>query len=287
MKKLATLLAEAALMLSLAACGNGAGTPSSAEPEANEPETVGNEYITINGICVDDSYQDDEGSPLKLVYVFYTLSATGENLQIDSNYMDLTAESGNAYESAYYPDDASACDFTPNYYYSSYIEDVYTGTSIQVASTFKIPEADLEAGQTITLSDSQIPAEEPLEVSTDIIQHFSSGEEIAQAMDPDGYAAEMDLRTDADEATTAQVKSLINGYYWQFYVNNMYYELEFWADNNFEVRTSIATSDGTYTVKKGYIFCTYPDTGYTVEIPYTLTDGEISLDTTGAFDVYS
>ena len=285
MKKLATLLAAAALMLSLAACGNNAGTPSSPEPDANEPETVGNEYITIDGICVDDSYQDDEGSPLKLVYVFYTLNATGENLQIDSNYMDLTAESGNAYESEYYPDDASACDFTPNYYYSSYIEDVYTGTSIKVAATFKVPEADLEAGKTITLSDSQIPAEEPLEVSTDIIQHFAGGDEIAQAMDPEGYAAEMDLRTDADEETAAQVKSLINGYYWQFYVNNMYYEVEFWADNNFQVRTSIATSNGTYTVKKGYIFCTYPDTGYTVEVPYTLTDGNIELDLTDAFDV--
>ena len=53
--------------------------------------------------------QDDEGSPLKLAYVFYTPNAAGENLQIDSNYMGLTAESGNAYGSEHYPDDASAC----------------------------------------------------------------------------------------------------------------------------------------------------------------------------------
>ena len=286
MKKLATLLAAAALMLSLAACGNGAGTPSSAEPEANEPETVGNEYITINGICVDDSYQDDEGSPLKLVYVFYTLSATGENLQIDSNYMDLTAESGNAYESAYYPDDASACDFTPNYYYSSYIEDVYTGTSIQVASTFKIPEGDLAAGRTITLSDSQLPDMEGLSLSTDLVRRFADQEEMAQAMDPEGYAAEMDRRAEADADTAEEVKSLVNGYYWSFYINSITYELEFWAEDNFEVRTSLGTSGtGTYSVRNGYIFCTYPDTGYTVEVPYEIVDGEIDLDTIAAFDV--
>ena len=79
---------------------------------------------------------------------------------------------------------------------------------------------------------------------------------------------------------------MLNGYYWQFYVNNVYYELEFSAENNFELRTGIGTtSSGTYSVKKGYIFCTYPDTGYTVEIPYTITDGEIDLDVTSGFDV--
>ncbi len=286
MKKLLSILAAVTLLVSLAACGNNAGTPSSTEDSPNDVQTIGNDYITINGICVDDSYQDDDGSPLKLVYLFYTLNAGSENLQIDSNYTQLTIDGTNTYESEYYPDDASACFLAQNYYYSSYIEDLYTGTSIQVAATFKIPEADLEAGKTITLEDSQIPDTTGIELSTDDIQHFSSGEEIAQAMDPEGYAAEMELRTDADEATATQVKGMLNGYYWQFYVNNVYYELEFSAENNFELRTGIGTtSSGTYSVKKGYIFCTYPDTGYTVEIPYTITDGEIDLDVTSGFDV--
>ncbi len=82
------------------------------------------------------------------------------------------------------------------------------------------------------------------------------------------------------------MKELINGYYWQFYVNSTAYELEFWAENNFEVRTSLGTSNsGTYSVRNGYLFCTYPDTGYTIEIPYEFADGDISLDLTDAFDV--
>ena len=31
--------------------------------------------------------------------------------------------------------------------------------------------------------------------------------------------------------------------------------------------------------------CTYPDTGYTVEIPYELVDGDVQLDVADAFDV--
>ena len=62
--------------------------------------------------------------------------------------------------------------------------------------------------------------------------------------------------------------------------------MEFWAKDNFEVRTSLGTSStGTYSVRNGYIFCTYPDTGYTVEVPYEIVGGEIDLDIIGAFDV--
>ena len=67
MKKLLSILAAVTLLVSLAACGNNAGTPSSTEDSPNDVQTIGNDYITINGICVDDSYQDDDGSPHKLV----------------------------------------------------------------------------------------------------------------------------------------------------------------------------------------------------------------------------
>ena len=82
------------------------------------------------------------------------------------------------------------------------------------------------------------------------------------------------------------VKNQINVYYWTCYVNSTTYELEFWADNNFEVRTSLGTSNsGTYSVRNGYIFCTYPDTGFTVEVPYEITDEGFDLDIIAAFDV--
>ena len=305
MRKWTILLLTAALALSLSACGGGntppadsgnaasnegtAGPDTSATPEAEEPETLASvtttDYMTIDGICVDDSYQDEDGSPLKMVYLLYTLTAPEENLQIDSTYTTLTINDANSYESEHDPS-APAIRYMPNYYYSSYIEAVYMGTSLQVAATFLIPEADLAPGRSITLSDSQIPDVDKIRLSTDDIEHFGSSKELAQAMDPDGYETVMVAYEEADAETTAQVKELINGYYWQFYVNNTAYELEFWAENNFEVRTSLGTSNsGTYSVRNGYLFCTYPDTGYTIEIPYEFADGDISLDLTDAFDV--
>ena len=78
----------------------------------------------------------------------------------------------------------------------------------------------------------------------------------------------------------------MNGYYWSFYVNSTSYEIEFAAPNSFTVRTSLGTSkSGTYSIRNGFVFCTYPDTGYTVEIPYTLVDGNLELDVVEGFDV--
>lgn len=299
MKRIISFMLAALLALSLTACGGGessgnAGTPApipTATPEPTpteppEPEKVTEtELVTINAICVDDSYQDSDGSPLKMVYLLYTLTAKDTNLQIDSKYTKMTINDSNTYEADHFADKAAAAKFMPNYYYSSYIEDVYVGTSLQVAATFKIPEGDLAAGRTITLSDTQIPDAEALLLSTDDIQHFSSGEELAAAMDPEGYAQILASREEADAETTSFVKSCLNGYYWSFYVNSISYEIEFWADNNFEVRTALGANSGTYSVRNGYIFCTYPDTGYVVEIPYEIVDGDVDLDVIAGFDV--
>ena len=280
-RKLVALLLCAGLSLSLCACGGGSA------PEASEPpeeESLSSGVVTIDGICVDDSYVEEEGSPLKMVYLLYTVTPADSNLEVDSKYTKLTINGSNTYESEHYG--PAQCKYMPSYYYSSYIEDVYVGTALKVAATFKIPEGDLAAGRTITLSDSQLPDMEGLSLSTDLVRRFADQEEMAQAMDPEGYAAEMDRRAEADADTAEEVKSLVNGYYWSFYINSITYELEFWAEDNFEVRTSLGTSGtGTYSVRNGYIFCTYPDTGYTVEVPYEIVDGEIDLDTIAAFDV--
>ena len=282
MKRLLTLLLCAGVVLSLCAC-SGSTPETSAAPERGD-EVLTSGVVSIDGICVDDSYVEEEGSPLKMVYLLYTVTAADSNLETDSKYTELTINDSNTYESEHYGPEQ--CKYMSSYYYSSYIEDVYVGTSLKVAATFKIPEGDLAPGRTITLSDSQIPDMEALRLSTDDIQRFADQEEMAQAMDPEGYAAEMNRRAEADADTQEQVKSLINGYYWSCYLNSITYELEFWAKDNFEVRTSLGTSStGTYSVRNGYIFCTYPDTGYTVEVPYEIVDGEIDLDIIGAFDV--
>lgn len=305
MKKLTALLLAAALVCSLAACSSGGGEggsgsstpPASAAPSVAptptptpEPtEVTATDTITIDAICVDDSYVEEEGSPLKMVYLFYTFTAADENLKIDSKYTTLTINETNEYESDHFADSAAACNYTDSYYYGSYIEDVYVGSSLKVAATFKIPEGDLAAGRSITLSDDQIPDADQILLSTDMIQHFSTPEELAQAVDPDGYAAEMANREPADAETTSLVKGQINGYQWTFYINSMSYSIEFWADNNFQVSTGLGTSNsGTYAVQKGYVVCTYPGMEDTpVRIPYTIENGEVDLDVIAGFDVMS
>lgn len=301
MKRIISLMLAALMVLTLTACGGGdssesAGTPAptptptaTPEPTSTEPpapeKVTETDLVTINSICVDDSYQDSDGSPLRMVYLLYTLTAKDANLQIDSKYTKMTINDSNTYESDHFADKAAAAKFMPNYYYSSYIKDVYVGTSIQVAATFKVPEGDLAAGRTITLSDTQIPGAEALLLSTDDIQHFSDGEALAAAVDPEGYAQIMVSREEADAETTSFVKDCLNGYYWSFYINSISYEIEFWADNNFEVRTALGTNGGTYSVRNGYIFCTYDSNGYVVEIPYEIVDGDVDLDVIAGFDV--
>lgn len=306
MKKIIAVLLTLMMLLCLCACS---GTPADLEAESQPAEKPAEEtaedvveetgeeteeaatvtettYMSVDAICVDESYVEEEGSPLKMVYLFYTLRAGDSNLQIDSKYTEMTINGINTYSSDNFADKATACDYTPNYYYSSYMEDVYVGSEIKVIATFKVPEGDLAAGRTITFADTQIPEISTIRLSTDEIQWFASSVEIAQTMDPDGYEAEVFAREDAGAETVASVKGCIDGYYWSFYVNNTAYEIEFWSDNTFEVRTAFGANGGAYSVKNGYIFCTYPDTGYTVEIPYELANGEIDLDVVAGFDVH-
>ena len=122
---------------------------------------------------------------------------------------------------------------------------------------------------------------------TDDIQHFASDEAIAEAMDADGYKVAMEKREEADDERRREVEGLINGYYWSFFVNNTSYDIEFFKGNEFEVRTVLGSNGGEYSVRNGYIFCTYSSNGAVVEIPYTIENGEIELDVTTAFDVKS
>ncbi len=253
-------------------------------PAATEAPAEAACGMRINGICVDDSYTDEEGRPLKMVYLFYTLSAGSENLKIDSKYTKMYI-GGNEYESDHFANVAAACKYTTNYYYGSYIEDVYVGSEKNVIATFYIPEGDLTGGKTVTFSDSQIPGIESISANTDEFQHFPSPEDIAIAMDPEGYELSLMAREEADAATTKQVRGMLNDRYWSFYVNNTSYRLEFSRPNKFSLTTAFGTSSGTYSVRKGYVFCTYSDTGYTVEIPYEIVNGKMDLDTIGGFDV--
>lgn len=265
-KKLLTLVVVLLMCFSVTSCGGG--------------DKLSSDYMSIDAVCVDDSYNEDDKC---LVYMFYTVSTEDQNLKLDSKSTIMTVDGGNSYESERV---LGAADYTPNYYFRDYLEDVEVGTSLKVVETFKLPAAELEAGKTITIENDKIPDANKIKFATDIITHYSDQKAVAEAVDPEGYKIEVEARKDADSTTVKKVKEQINGYYWSFYVNNTSYEIEFYEPNKFELRTGVGVSNGgTYTIKNGYISCKYPSNNYVVEIPYTIEGGSIKLEVADAFDV--
>lgn len=265
-RSIIAVLVTLIMCFALTACGGG--------------DKMSTDYMNIDAVCVDDSYNKDDKC---LVYMFYTVSTDDVNLELDSKSTTITVDGGNNYKSERV---IGAADYAPNYYFSDYLEDVEVGTSLKVVETFKMPAAELEAGKTITIENDKIPDANKIKFATDVIGHYDNQQAVAEAADPEGYVAEVEARKDADAATVKKVKDEINGYYWSFFVNSTSYEIEFYEPNKFELRTSLGISNsGTYTVKNGYIFCKYPSNDNIVEIPYTFESGSFELDAADAFDV--
>ncbi|MBQ7961089.1 MAG: hypothetical protein IJ289_00700 [Clostridia bacterium] len=284
MKKIAAILMVIITLVSvLCACGDSGNKNNNSvvnTTEAVEEQAADStDNIKIDGLFVDESYVVEEGSSLKLLYLFYTLTATDANLEIDSKYTYMTI-GANKYESGHIPGVAKNMS---SYVYTSYIEDVYVGESLKVVATFKVPAADLAPGKTIALEDSQLPNEEKLELITDSIQFKANTEEIAKVVDPEGYAAEQGKLQPADDERKSAVVNEVNGYEWSFYVNSTSYKISF-TGNGFTLTTAFGSNSGTYEVLNGYIVCTYPN-GNSVKIPYEIVDGEVDIDFVAGFDV--
>ena len=225
-------------------------------------------YMSIDGIYVDNSYKDKENESLKLVYLFYTVNSNDKNLRVHSKSTKITINDMNTYSATGTLD--KVCLYMSNYYYSDYIEDVYIGDTIKVVETFKIPQGDLIAGKSIKLKNSEIPETEKIYLLTDNIIYCDNDKQIAEKIDPQGYEKELNKREKASNDVVKKVKNAINGYQWNFYVNYTSYEIEFGNSNKFEVRTAFGSNGGKYEIKNGYIFCMYDSNNYTVEIPYSL-----------------
>lgn len=301
MKKLTALLLVLSIALSMAACGSSTvssengdaqsatiAAPAETAAPATEPasEFVSEtDYVTIDGVYVDESCTDSDNSSLKLVYVFYTAFTNAENIKISSKLSKLTVNDANTYSSEKY---SGVCTYMTSYYYSDYLEEIYIGESLKVVSTFKVPAAELAAGRVMAIAPYGIPDGDKIRIATDDITFCGSAEQIAQLADPEGYENAMYLYEDADDATATKISNAVNGYYWSFYVNATSYEIEFYAPNRFEVRVKAlgVTNGGTYTVKNGFISCTYDSNGAVVNIPYTWENNDVSLDCTTAFDVH-
>ena len=208
-----------------------------------------------------------------------------KNIQIDSNYTTLKIGE-NSYDSNFYK---GACVYMPNYYYSSFIEDVYLGTEAQLAMTFLVAEADLRGSKIVTLRDMSIPFD-GISFTTDSFVFCDSIEEIGSYADPVAYEEEREKKQPADYSLENKVRNSINGYYVTFYqtLGTMIveYELEFAEPNYFELRSDMLSNSGTYDVCKGYIVLNYITGGDPLYIAYDFDSGDIALYCSDAFSVY-
>ena len=276
----ATTISLAATCIAFTGCSSNQASSQASSPQEEteqqpEPEPVlSNDHITVDGIYVDESYVDSESSSLKMVYVFTTVTAAEKNIDIDSRYTKLNIGE-NCYESDKYGD---APKWT-SYYYSQNIKHLYVGESCKLALAFKIPEADLSGSKQITLQDSEIPNIDQLSFSTDIIQHAQSSGEIAQSVDPEGYAAEQAKYAPADAETCAAVQNAIIGYDYYMWYSTLCVRIHFSGAETFEL-TSPRHDSGTYQVLTGYIALTYDGAeSPAVYVPWSWKDnGQISLD---------
>ena len=240
------------------------------------------DYMTIEGVYVDNSYSTKDNENMLFLYILYTAHTNDQNLKIDSKSMNVKINNANTYKAVRSKKENR---YLRNYYYGAYLKDVYVGEEVKFVETFEVPEGDLEAGRTISISKSQIPDADKIKLTTDEIVFCDSPEEVAEKADPEGYEEEMWALEDADSEVVAAVKEEINGYQWDVNANNMKYQIEFWEPNEYELRTSFNTSGGTYEVKNGYIICTNDIDGK-IEIPFTYEDGEVKVDVISAFDFY-
>lgn len=274
--------ASLTLTLGLGGCGK-ATTQGSAEPAVEEKTRTQTDHIKIESMYANDGYTGGDNEKLKMLYVFYEVTATDENLSLGCNEVNSITIGKNTYNADMY---LSESKMFGSYYHSAYNEDIYSGDSLKMLLTFEVPEGDLEPGKDVSLNVSGVPDCSKLDLSTDDIVHCTSAEEVAQKADPDGYAAEMQKREDADANTVNAVSSQLNGYYYTFYVNSLSYRIEFYEPNTYRLESLGQETTGTYSVKKGYVQLTNDMTGYINECPYSFNEaGALDIDLTGGFDV--
>lgn len=271
MKKIiVALMLSVATLFAFTGCGN------------TVAENLSNDMVSIDGVYVDNSYEDKDSDVLKLLYVYYTVTPSDSNVSFSSRISMNVGD--NSYNSDIF---AKAADYSSSYYYSSTIKDLYKGEDgFKVLSIFKVPVTEFNGEEPvfITLDDSDIDFS-GITISSESIVYEEGSQAIAKAADPEGYKAECERREAASSADEAYVKDHINGYYWDFYVNNTSYKIEFYAPNNFELTTIAGTVTGKYTVLNGYVSVKNDSNGYVTDIPWSKGDDDIKLDVADGYDV--
>lgn len=252
-------------------------------------DTMKSEHIKVDGVYIDESFEDPN---LSLVYLFYTLDASEENLETSSKSMKMMVNGKNEYDSTVLKD------FIPkytDYYYSDFIEKIYVGNTFKMSSTFKVAKGDLKDSKKITLINSSISSIDKIEFTTDDIKTMSDIGEISKDLDKAVYDKrfndEQSKMAAADATEVTKFQTAVNGYMWEFYVTVgtqlAKYEIEFSAPNTFVVSNSYGLSNsGTYDVRKGAVILNY-NTGLSNTIYYDYSSGDVTfLNMSEAFSTY-
>lgn len=250
------------------------------ENTQNENLVLESNYITIDGIYVDESYEDED---MGLVYLFYTINANDSNIELSSTSMSMRINDKNDYTSN------TNYDLIPkytNYYYSSFIKDIYVDQTYKVCSTIEVAKGDLEGSKTITLSNSNISDIDKIKFTTDNIKHMDNIADISKDLDSEvfevKYTKEQNALADVDEDREKYIHNNINGYYYTINVNIgtqiSQIELEFSEPNNFTLTSNFGLSNyGTYEVKNSIIILNY-HTGLSKNVSYELDEnGDVIL----------
>lgn len=243
----------------------------------NNKTNLESEHIKIDGIYQDESFKDND---LGLLYIFYTVNAGDDNIATSSASTNLKVEGKNEYKSTL------AKDYIPsytNYYYGTFIKNIYVGKSYKMCSTFKIAKGDLEGSKTITLNNVDIDDMSNIKLNTDNIKKMKNIEKISEDLDKTTfdlkYSAYQDKMSDIDQTTINKVRNDLNGYYFEDYCNLgntvKKCKVEFEAPNKFTVTFGVSNS-GTYEVKKGVITLDYGK-GPQIFLDYSYEDGEIYI----------
>lgn len=248
-----------------------------------EPIVI-SDQLQIDGIFVNDAYQDKKNPSMTEIVLCYTLSSTGKNYDFVGNKTNLTFVSGNSYDASH--NGGNECLYFGSYYHgSTYLKTVYYGDQFHVVDIIRVPKGELQAGRQIALSNPYVEDMAKAELTTDQLIHCKDMESIAKLVDPDGYAKQVYALKEADSSTKNKIRKYVNGYYWDFYVNNLSYRIEF-SKNTYSLSCHGLETTGKYTICNGYVILTNDSTGAKNYLPYTLESNDIDLDITAGFDVF-
>ena len=90
-----------ALSLGLGGCGKTA-TQGSGAPTAEEQPRTQTDHIKIEGMYTNDGYTGGDNEKLKMLYVFYEVTATDENLSLGCNEVNHITIGKNTYDADMY-----------------------------------------------------------------------------------------------------------------------------------------------------------------------------------------